>query len=212
MFHQKPVGPLKCNMCIIGDPKTRNAVLVDPGGDAGEIMKLVNNLKVTIVQILVTHAHFDHFLAAGEIRKLTKSPIFLHKADLELWRMLPMQCMLFRIDAPAERIADPDQWLDDGSKLKVLDGVVIHTPGHSPGSSCFYFAESKLLFTGDTLFRASIGRTDLLGGDPKKIVESIQKKLYTLPDDINVTPGHGESTTIGYEKQNNMVVRAKSAL
>jgi len=207
-----PVGPLNCNMVIIGDPSTKNAVLVDPGGDAQKIIDLIKSLGVVICQILVTHAHFDHFLAAAEIKQFTKAPICLNQSDQGLWRILPLQCGLFGVPPPTGSMPEPDQWLQDGQKLSILDGVCIHTPGHSPGSMCYYFASGNTVMTGDTLFKDSIGRTDLMGGDSNAIVKSIQDKLYTLPDNTKVIPGHGESTTIGFEKKHNQVVRARSSL
>jgi len=209
IFSRLGVGPLQCNMCIIGDPSTREAVLVDPGGDPEKIISLVKELKVKVTQILVTHGHFDHFLAADKVKKSLGAPIYLHKADLPLWKMLPMQCMLIGMQGVAA-IADPDEFLEDDQALKVLDGKCIHTPGHSPGSCCFYFASSSLLCSGDTLFRGSIGRTDLMGGDPRLIQKSIQMKLYTLPSSVRVIPGHNEETTIGYEKEHNAIIRARA--
>jgi len=208
IFARRGVGPLLCNMCIIGDPATKEAVLVDPGGDAETILSLVKELKVKVVQILVTHGHFDHFLAADKVKKALSAPVYLHKDDLSLWKMLPMQCLLIGMQG-VEAIPDPDHFLEDEQKLKVLDGKCLHTPGHSPGSCCFYFPSSQLLCSGDTLFRGSIGRTDLIGGDSGLIQKSILKKLYTLPKSVRVIPGHNEETTIGYEREHNAVIRAR---
>jgi len=208
LFARRGVGPLLCNMCIIGDPATKEAVLVDPGGDPEAILSLVKELKVKVTQILVTHGHFDHFLAADQVKKSLGAPIYLHKADLPLWQMLPMQCLLIGMQG-VKSISDPDYFLEDGQKLKVLDGKCLHTPGHSPGSCCFYFPSHGLLCSGDTLFRGSIGRTDLMGGDSQLIQKSILEKLYTLPRTVRVVPGHNEETTIGYEREFNAIIRAK---
>lgn len=202
------VGPLQCNMTIVSDPETKEAVLCDPGGHPEDIIKLIEEMGVKVVQIVVTHGHLDHFLAAKEIHDYTGAPIHLHEGDNMLWTALPMQCMLLQLPAPAAAIPAPHGKLEDGAKLSVLDGRVIHTPGHSPGSSCFYFESLNLLLSGDTLFRGSIGRTDLFGGDKNAIVRSIREKLYTLPADTVVVPGHGDLTTIGFESKYNAIVRS----
>jgi len=211
LIRTKAVGPLACNMTIVADVEKKEGVLVDPGGDADKILSLIKEMDVKIVQILVTHCHFDHILAAGEVRKATGAPICFNKLDMDLWKMLPLQCMLIGMQG-VKPIDGPQKELADGEKLAVLDGVSIHTPGHTPGSMCFYFASEKLLLSGDTLFHTSVGRTDLPGGDGDAIVRSIQERLYTLPDDTKVIPGHNDFTSIGFEKKNNLVVKARSKI
>jgi glyoxylase-like metal-dependent hydrolase (beta-lactamase superfamily II) len=122
-----------------------------------------------------------------------------------------MQMMMFGMALPQEAngMPEPDCLLDDNSELKLFNGRCLHTPGHSPGSCCFYFPHQSLLLSGDTLFRLSVGRTDLFGGSAKQLTESIQQKLYTLPPNTKVIPGHNDFTTIGFELQNNPVVKAK---
>jgi len=212
IFDIIPVGPLSCNCCIIADSKTKHAIVVDPGGDAEVILDNINRRQLVVKQILVTHGHFDHFLAADDLRKATEAPVCLHEADVDLWRMLPMQLMLFGMQRYAKQAAirDPDRLLKDGEKLAILSGQVMHVPGHSPGSAAFYFPNHNLLMSGDTLFRQSVGRTDLVGGNSDTLISSIQQKLYKLPDSVGVIPGHGPATTIGFEKKNNMVVRENS--
>lgn len=168
-------------------------------------------MSVTIKQICVTHAHFDHFLAAEEIRVATGAPVLLHEGDSMLWTMLPMQCMMLGVPAPKTTIRAPDAFLTDGQELLVRRGRAIHTPGHSPGSCCFYFPADDLLCSGDTLFRQSVGRTDLMGGDSAALVRSIQEKLYTLPGSTLVIPGHGPTTDIEFETKYNGVVKAAKA-
>lgn len=129
-----------------------------------------------------------------------------------LWEFLPMQLRMLGMVLSREAIADigkPDAWLTDKMQLGLLDGVVIHTPGHSEGSCCFYFHDSRLLLAGDTLFRGAVGRSDMLGGSPEKLKDSIVNKLYTLPDEVTVITGHGPSTMIGHEKRNNSYIRAE---
>jgi len=211
LIRQLAVGPLQCNMTIIADRATKEALLVDPGGDADKILALVKEMGVRVVMILVTHAHFDHFLAAEEVRKACGAPVALHPADQPLWAALPFQCAMMGIPAPKAPTAAPDRELSNGQELPVRGGRVLHTPGHSPGSCCFYFAADRLCCTGDTLFAGSVGRTDLMGGDGQALTRSIQNKLYALPPDTKCIPGHGASTTIGHEAKYNAVVRAKSS-
>jgi len=211
-FEVRPVGPLQCNMAIIADKTTKHAVLVDPGGDPEVILDLIKTMQVTIDQILVTHAHFDHCLAANRIKEATKAPICINKADEGLWSMLSVQCMMYGVQQPADSFPTPDQWLNDGDKLKILNGRCIHTPGHSPGSMCFYFSSENLLCSGDTLFKSTIGRTDLVGGDPEAIKKSIFQKLFTLPEITKVIPGHGKWTNIRDEKKDNLLVKMKGSL
>lgn len=211
LYKSIQVGPLKCNMSIIGDVKTKEAVLVDPGGDASQIKDLIDSMGVKIVQILITHGHWDHFLAAAQIKALTGAPILLHKDDLESWRNMPNHIEKYGMHEFAKFVRplhkDPDQWLEEGQKLQVLDGVTIHTPGHSPGSCCFYFKKLKLLCSGDTLFRMSVGKTDGQA-NMELLKKSVKEKLYLLPDDTRVVPGHGQPTILGIEKMANPFVRA----
>ncbi|MFA5493399.1 MAG: MBL fold metallo-hydrolase [Porticoccaceae bacterium] len=200
-----PVGPLQCNCSIIGDTLMGKALLVDPGGDAELILNELGALGLQVVAIIHTHAHLDHILAAGEIRKATGAPIYLHEEDMFLWEGVEEQCRRFGF--PPIKLPEPDHFLDDEHDLGCCGGVALHTPGHTPGSTSFWFAENKTLVAGDTLFRGSIGRTDLWGGDFDTIVSSIRNRLYTLDDDALVITGHGPATRIGIEKETNMFVR-----
>lgn len=212
IFASEPVGALGCNMCIIGDPETKEAVLVDPGGEPEKIIAKIKELGVTVKRILVTHAHFDHFTSAGALREFTGAPVYLHPADKILWEFLPVQLHAMRMTmdkAAVDRLGRPDAWLEDGASVGVLDGRVLHTPGHTAGSCCFYFDRSRLLIAGDTLFRGSVGRTDLSGGDAEALRKSILTRLYTLPDAVKVVCGHGPATSIGREKRSNAIIRAE---
>jgi len=203
-----PVPPLGCNCSIIGDPITKRAIVVDPGGAHERILKDVQDLGLTVVSILHTHAHFDHFLASGEMKKATNATLCLHPDDRELWEMLVIQCRMFGV--PYAPVPLPDYWLHDEEKLIVggIEGVALHTPGHTPGSMCFHFPGEKLLLGGDTLFQGSIGRTDLWGGDFEAIERSIRERLYTLDEVTRVITGHGPETQIGIERESNQFVRA----
>ncbi|WBA80588.1 MBL fold metallo-hydrolase [Endozoicomonas sp. GU-1] len=200
-----PVGPLQCNCTIIGDPVTRKAFVVDPGGDPDIIMTKLRELDLQVVALIHTHAHLDHFLASGDIKKQTGAPIYLHEGDKFLWDNLEMQCRMFGV--PYSPVPDPDYWLKDDEELPCCEGVAMHTPGHTPGSMCFWFEQPKLLIAGDTLFRRSIGRTDLWGGDYKAIERSIKQRLYTLDEEAIVVTGHGPDTTIGEEIRENSIIR-----
>jgi len=203
-----PVGPLQCNCTILGDLVSRKAIVVDPGGDAEILLERLVELNLHVERIIHTHAHLDHFLASGKMKEATGAKLALHREDLFLWDMLEDQCRLFGI--PFEPPPPPDQWLENEEEIDLndLQGKALHTPGHTPGSMCFLFESQKLLIAGDTLFQGSIGRTDLWGGDFKKIEKSIQEKLYTLDEETSVITGHGESTSIGHEMRANSFVRA----
>jgi len=203
-----PVGPLQCNCTILGDLISRKAIVVDPGGDAEILLERLVELNLQVERIIHTHAHLDHFLASGKMKEATGAKLALHREDLFLWDMLEDQCRMFGI--PFEPPPPPDQWLENEEDIDLndLQGKALHTPGHTPGSMCFLFESQKLLIAGDTLFQGSIGRTDLWGGDFKKIEKSIQEKLYTLDEETSVITGHGESTSIGHEMRANSIVRA----
>ncbi len=202
-----PVGPLQCNCTILGDPTTKRGIVIDPGGDPDQIINTVNELGLVISEIMHTHAHLDHFLASGEIKKRTGAALYLHPEDRFLWDNLELQCQMFGV--PYQPVPAPDFSLHDDMEISCCQGVTLHTPGHSPGSVSFWFNNAKLLIAGDTLFHRSIGRTDLWGGDSKKIVTSIRERIYCLDEDACVVTGHGPETTIGEEMRENPFVPAK---
>jgi len=201
-----PVGPLQCNCSIIGDSLSKIALVIDPGGDAQHILALLKQLDLKAIAIIHTHAHLDHILAAGEIKKATGAPIYLHQSDKFLWDGVEQQCAMFGV--PPISLPEPDHYLQDDQDLGCCGGVAIHTPGHTPGSVSFWFEQYKTLIAGDTLFLGSIGRTDLPGGNFEQIVSSIKQRIYTLDDDAMVVTGHGPNTTIENEKVANGFVRA----
>jgi glyoxylase-like metal-dependent hydrolase (beta-lactamase superfamily II) len=202
------VPPLGCNCSIIGDPVTKEALIVDPGGAAERILHEVALLGLTVTRILHTHAHFDHFMAAGEMKKATAALLCLHEDDRQLWDMLEVQCQAFGV--PYVPVPPPDHWLTDEETVLAgqVTAMALHTPGHTPGSMSFHFPDAQLVLAGDTLFRGSIGRTDLWGGDFDAIERSIRERLYSLDDSTVVVTGHGPETEIGWEKNRNQFVRA----
>ena len=201
-----PVPPLSCNCSILGDPDTKEAIIVDPGGHPERILDEVNALGLTVKRVLHTHAHFDHFLASGHIKRITNATLCLHSDDRQLWDLLEVQCQMFGV--PYIPAPSPDWWLQDEEQVDVgnIVGAVVHTPGHTPGSLCFYYETENIVLAGDTLFRGGIGRTDLWGGDARAIERSIRERLYSLKEHTLVIPGHGPETYIGIERQHNSFV------
>lgn len=200
-----PVGPLACNCSILWEPQTKEALIVDPGGDAARILKVVTDEKLNVRAVLHTHAHFDHVGATHEVFEATKAALYLHEGDLFLWDNLSMQGKMFGF--PVKPIAEKPRSLADEMTFSVGTKNLrsLHTPGHTPGS--FSFVLDDILFAGDTLFKGSVGRTDLWGGDFDQLSKGIKSRLYTLDDDTIVICGHGPNTSIGQEKKSNPFVR-----
>ena len=204
---QLTVGELAENCYLFINEQTKEGFIVDPGDEASRIGVRVAHEQMTPKAILLTHGHFDHFLAADELAKRYEIPILIHEADAALLEdpngnlALPFFGMRSTLKA--------DRTFSDGEVLSLAgyDFKVIHTPGHTRGSVCFYQEELGICFSGDTLFCESLGRTDFPGGSVKDIVASICKRLLlTLPEDTVVYPGHNEQTTIEHEKKYNPTV------
>ncbi|MBZ5522296.1 MAG: MBL fold metallo-hydrolase [Acidobacteriia bacterium] len=204
MFHQVfPVGPLQCNCSIIADEQTKEAMVIDPGDEIEQILALLRQNQFTLKQIVITHAHIDHVGGAMKLKAATGAPILMNQNDQALLKMLDMQAAWLGMQPPGK--VDVDASLDDGQTLVTgrISSSVIHTPGHTEGSSCLFFPIEKKLIAGDTLFAGSIGRTDLPGGSMEKIMRSLHHRLLALPDEVEVFPGHGPLTTIGQERETN---------
>jgi hydroxyacylglutathione hydrolase len=204
MIHKiLPVGPLQCNCSIIGDETTHEAMVIDPGDDIEDIVAIVDQHKLQVKQIVITHAHIDHVGGAMKLRARTGAPILLNQNDLALLKMLDVQASWLGMRPPGAVEIEAD--LKDGETVTAggLSANVLHTPGHTEGSVCLYFPAQKLLIAGDTLFARSIGRTDLPGGSFQKIMRSLHERVLTLPDETAVIPGHGPVTTIGEEREEN---------
>lgn len=198
-----PVGPLQCNCSVIGDEKTHEAMVIDPGDQIEGILEILRQEKLTLKQIVITHAHIDHVGGAMKLKAATGAPILMNQNDHALLKMLDMQAAWIGMRPPGD--VQVDEAIGQGRVLKIgeLTSNVIHTPGHTEGSICLYFPTEKKLIAGDTLFAGSIGRTDLPGGSMDKIMRSLHTKVLALPDETEVVPGHGPSTTIGEERETN---------
>ena len=199
-----PVGWLQCNCTILGDEETKEAIVIDPGDDPQDILARLEKHGLTAKQIVCTHTHIDHVGAICELQEHAGTPASIHKADLFLFEKLDMQAQW--IGMPMPKRGAIEHFVEDGDAVacRGVEIGVLHTPGHTPGSATFLLAgDRNILFTGDTLFAQSIGRTDLWGGSHPQIITSIQRKLLTFDDDALVIPGHGEATTIGHERRYN---------
>ncbi|HLH02208.1 MAG TPA: MBL fold metallo-hydrolase [Bryobacteraceae bacterium] len=198
-----PVGLLQCNCSIFGDEQTREAIVIDPGDDIDQITGLLAQHQLKVKAIVITHAHIDHVAGAAQLRALTQAPVYLNDRDKQLIDLLAVQAKWLGMDTPQK--PEIDSASTEGTVLTLgnTEFHVLETPGHTPGSQSLWIPSENKLVAGDTLFRESIGRTDLPGGDSRQILASIHTKLLTLPDDAVVIPGHGPETTIGHEKQFN---------
>ena len=207
------VGPIQCNCYILSDDSSKKAFLIDPGAESPQLLEYLKKKNLQLQAILITHAHVDHIGGIDAVHEQTQSPVYYHGGDKFLFEDVSMQAKLFGV-TPAQIQATQPQvgegTLTDGQEFAFDGGNVrvIHTPGHTPGSVCYLASgQENLLFSGDTLFAGSIGRTDLWGGDYDQIIDSIRTKLLNLDDSVLVLPGHGPETTIGDERESNPFLR-----
>ena len=216
-----PVGMLQCNCHVVGDPKTHDAIVIDPGDDAEKILEILKHHHLKVSAIVITHAHIDHVIGLHRLQQATNAPVYMHADDLGLYRMLDVQASWLGWKTP--KSVNVDQLLREGDAVRwgPFQAQVLHTPGHTQGSICLYLPSDMpkdraaavaaksterppgRLFAGDTLFAGSIGRTDLWGGSFEEIIRSLKGNVLALPDDTLVYPGNGASTTIGEERQSN---------
>jgi hydroxyacylglutathione hydrolase len=204
------VGPLGCNCSILVDDETKKAIVIDPGGDFDEIRARLERSGAKVEAIVHTHTHIDHVGATGPLSRWSSAEAQIHEADRFLYELLPIQAELLGLPLP--EVCDVAGSLHDDTVVRAggIELCVLHTPGHTPGSVSFFVeeGEKRFAFTGDTLFRRGIGRTDLWGGNSEQIRRSLRTRLMTLAEETVVVPGHGARTTIGDERRTNPFLRS----
>ena len=200
------VGPFASNAWLAACDRTREAVLVDPGGEIPRTLALAEPEGFQVVRIFCTHGHIDHVSGAADARRTTGAPLTLHAADMGWLAALPQQAEMFGFD-PVE-VPEVDRRHEDGETFRIGDheARVVHTPGHSAGSCSLAFPADEVVFTGDTLFAGSVGRTDLPGGDYDALFRSIADRVFPLGDALRFHPGHGPDGTLGDERRSNPFV------
>ena len=205
MIHEVlPVGWLQCNCSIVGDESSGEAVVIDPGDEIERVEEILTRHNLKVKYIIVTHAHIDHIGGLEKLKRATGAAAMMHEADFPMYRDLGGLASLLGVPPPG--VVDVDQFLKEGDKLRwgAMALEVLHTPGHSPGSLSLHLpGQHGRIFSGDTLFSGSIGRTDLWGGSYRQILKSIRDSLLPFPDETPVYPGHGPATTIGEERSDN---------
>jgi glyoxylase-like metal-dependent hydrolase (beta-lactamase superfamily II) len=204
LVHQLSVGPLQVNCFVVSCQKTHEAMVIDPGEEGPRILHLAESNGLDVKKVVNTHGHFDHIGANQPVKEATGATLMLHKEDLPLLQNARASAQAYGLTVSPS--PDPDEFLKEGDVFSVGEHSfsIFHVPGHSPGSICLF--SDGHLFVGDVLFAGSIGRTDLPGGDFDALVEGVREKLFQLPADTVVHPGHGPDTTIGREKQMNPFV------
>lgn len=203
-FQIMPAGSIRCNAVVLWHEETRDAVIVDPTDDARPVITFSKRLGLNVHHVLLTHGHFDHAADAERACVEFACPGSLHSDDHPIYFDIPRLALAYgqTISARTHALG----WLNDNQTIETLPDfriVVVHVPGHTSGSVAFYVPDAQWLLAGDTLFHGGVGRTDLPGGDVLKLIESVQLRLYRLPEQTQVIPGHGTITTIGHERSNN---------
>ena len=204
LVHQLSVGPLQVNCFVVACQRTREAMVIDPGDDGPRILQLAESNGYQVKKIVNTHGHFDHIGANQPVKEATGAVLMMHEADLPLLQNARNHAQAYGLTVSPS--PDPDKFLNEGDVFSVGEQSfsIFHVPGHSPGSICLL--SDGHMFVGDVLFAGSVGRTDLPGGDFDALIEGVREKLFRLPAETIVHPGHGPDTTIGREKQTNPFV------
>jgi glyoxylase-like metal-dependent hydrolase (beta-lactamase superfamily II) len=204
LVHQLSVGPLQVNCFVVACQRAREAMVIDPGEDGPRILQLAESNGYQVKKIVNTHGHFDHIGANQPVKEATGAVLMMHEADLPLLQNVRNHAQAYGLTVSPS--PDPDKFLNEGDVFSVGEQSfsIFHVPGHSPGSICLL--SDGHLFVGDVLFAGSVGRTDLPGGDFDALIEGVREKLFRLPAETIVHPGHGPDTTIGREKRTNPFV------
>jgi hydroxyacylglutathione hydrolase len=201
------VGPFAENTYLVADSETGDALLVDPGGDLERVLALREPGGFTVRRIFLTHGHIDHVAGCAEAKWRLSAPVQIHEGDVEWVDLLPQQAEMFGFEGAREK-PGLDRLHQDGERFAVggQEARILHTPGHSRGSCCLFFEGARTLFSGDTLFAGSVGRTDMPGGDFEALERSIRERLFPLGDDVTFFPGHGPAGKLGDERRSNPFV------
>lgn len=200
------VGPLETNCYVLWDESTKEAFVIDPGADVNEVKSVIESEGLKVKYIVNTHGHFDHVGGVAELKEATGAELAIHEQDAPLLSDAHDHAVIFGVKVPEQ--PRPEVLLEDGSTL-TAGGItleVVHTPGHTPGGVCLYHRDGGVMFTGDTIFAGSVGRTDFEGGSFEELMESIKYKILPLDDAVRLMPGHGPATTVGEEKELNPFV------
>lgn len=196
------VGPIETNCYVLSDPESREAVVIDAGDDAKEILAYIRKEQLQVKYLLNTHGHFDHIQANDALRAQTGAPLAIHADDAEL---LVQPGKVGNMSTQVHGCQPPEIFLHNGDTIAFgpYELRVLYTPGHSKGGCCFYEVKEKVCFTGDTLFRGTIGRTDLYGGDYDTLLKSVRERLKLVADDVAIYPGHGPESDMAFERRAN---------
>jgi hydroxyacylglutathione hydrolase len=199
------VGMMQTNCYLLGDPATRQAAVIDPGGEGQRVARRLRELDLELAMILNTHAHFDHVLDAWLLKQEMGGDVYLHPDDQVILEDRSVGLVAPLASTSKSPRGAVDQWLHEGDRLPIgsLQLEVLETPGHTPGHVAFYLASAAVIFVGDTLFAGSIGRTDFPGGSHQELIHSVKSKIFPLDEATVVLPGHGPETTVGEEKRSN---------
>jgi hydroxyacylglutathione hydrolase len=208
MIHEiLPVGMLRCNCSIFGDETSREAIVIDPGDNIEEILAVLAKHQLRVKAVVITHAHIDHIGGAQKLKAATGAPVYMNACDQELYNRLDVQAGWLGMETPEQTEIEVNAREGDSLTLGGAEFQILETPGHTQGSISLLIPAENKLIAGDTLFLDSIGRTDLPGGNPRQILQSIHDKLLPLDDQVIVIPGHGPNTTIGRERERNPFLR-----
>lgn len=201
----KPAGIYAANCYIVFSEKTRKGIVIDPGGDAYEIVSDLNKNNIQVEYIVLTHGHGDHIGGVKELKEKLKAPVVIHNEDADMLQDASLN--LSNTMSMGEIKITPDKTVEDGDTLVFgeLKAMIVHTPGHTKGGMCLLIEGN--LFCGDTIFKGSVGRSDLYGGNHEALINSIKEKILTLPDNIMLYPGHGQPTTVGEQRATNPFLR-----